>query len=142
MSNQDSDAEGLGVSQGPGLALRQFFVHYWHGISKDQINYWAFFYARRPPTKAEASNIIERAIKRLGGGYWELVQDSTFPPNESLLFREDQDIAWGWDSGPQEEPVEIKPGEALARKVKIEDWLEHPEPHRAKEAKFEFKPLE
>lgn len=123
-------------------ALRQYYVHFWHGISKDQIQYWVFFFGERPPTIEEANHLIERGIKRLGSGYWDLVNDSTFPPEQPLLLREDEGTMWGWDIGEQEERVSIEPGEALARKLKIEDWLEHPEPHTPKEAKFAFHPIE
>ena len=121
------------------LELRLYYEYYWFGISADQINIWVFWYDTSLPDRPEASAIFERAIKRLGGGYWQLVQDSTHPPNEPLLYREGEDIEWGWDSGEQEESVLTPPGnlldlgDALIRKEKIEDWLEHPEPQRPKE---------
>ena len=134
----DVDKERGNASSSPNAerAARQYYVHYWHGISSDQINYWVFFEADQPFAKAEASRLIERAIKRFGPGYWSLVRDTTFPPEAPLFFRDGEGVAWGWDSGPQDQAVRLGAGEVLARKEKIEDWLEHPEPHRPKEVRF------
>lgn len=111
--------------------LRQYYVYYWFVISRDQLNFWAFYYDTRSPTQEEAGDIVERAIKELG--YWQLVQDTTIPTDLPLLFREDEGIEWGWETGVQEPPIELEPTQAFLRKLKIRDWLEHPEPQRPKE---------
>jgi hypothetical protein len=113
--------------------VEQYFVYYWIGVSKDQLNFWVFYESTRQPSRQEASIIIERAIQQLGGGYWGLVQDFTVPPEKSVLFRDNEELDWGWETGIQELPVELEAGHALVRKLKIEDWLEHPEPQRPKE---------
>jgi hypothetical protein len=115
------------------LEVRQYYIHYWHGISKDQINYDIFYFGSRLPTKQEASRIIERAIRIVGGGYWELVEDATVPPEKGVLFRDNEELIWGWETGIQVQPEKISPDQVLIRKFKIEDWLDHPEPQHPKE---------
>lgn len=113
--------------------LEQFYVYYWFVISKDQLNFWIYFQDSRLPTKAEASVMVERAIKQLGGGYWQMLQDWTVPNNMGVLYRDGEFLDWGWDNGVQAQPVQLRPGEDMVRKLKIEDWLEHPEAQRPKE---------
>jgi hypothetical protein len=121
--------------------LRQYYIYYWTGISRDQLNIWVFYSDTRPPTRQEASDLLEKAIKRLGGGYWQMVQDWTVPPENGVLYREEELIAWGWETGLQKQPEKLQPGEALVRKLKIEDWQENPEPHQPKEIKVPIEEL-
>lgn len=123
------------------VGLRQYYIYYWEGVSRDQLNYWVFLWSDHPPTREEASPALERAIQEMGQGYWALVQDFTVPPDIGLLYRENRGISWDFDVGVQEQPVEIEPGEALIRKLKIEGWIENPEPQRPKEKKVRLSKL-
>jgi hypothetical protein len=116
-------------------------LYYWHAISRDQINYWVIYDGLALPTKSEASTVLERAIQKVGRGYWELVEDSTYPPDLPLLDREERGLVWDWDAGHLEQPVVISGGGALVRKLKIEDWLEHPEPQHPKEVTVQLSVL-
>ena len=113
--------------------LKQYYIYYWHTVSSDQMNYWVWYYDTHPPTQEQANEILEKAIKEIGGGYWQMVQDWTTPTEYGILFRDYQGVVWGWETGIEENPQAMDPERARIQKLKIEDWLEHPEPQRPKD---------
>ena len=62
-----------------------------------------------------------------------MVQDWTSPTDYGILFRDYEGVVWGWETGIEEHPQTLEAEKVRIQKLKIEDWLEHPEPQRPKD---------
>ncbi len=117
--------------------MKQFYIQYWYTVGSkghiDQILFNAYFWYTHEPTLAEANRIITRAIAAADRGYLKLAEINTFPTPEGkdgLLFRDDRESLWDWNTGPQEPPIgDLSLISVRVERLRTNDYdTDHPEP--------------